>query len=91
MPSDYLMLRLRELTEFHDEIEAKLAAFTDKQHALSLSLLHADHPIAYDEIAQAIDQLSDEIAALQDRLDMIEEEIAWRDRCEERRDTPIVV
>lgn len=74
--SDYLGLPLRSLRDLHAETAARVTT-------LEIERIHAD-----ESRHEAIDE---ELNQMHDRLDVLEEEIAWRDRSEERRDSPIVL
>ena len=92
--SDYLDLPLRSLRGLYDEVAAQVLDRERRQEALMLAKTEADLELRFEE-ADALgaehDRLGDELGPLMDRMEEIEEEIAWIERGEDRRDNPMVL
>ncbi len=93
----YLDALLRSLRDLYDEVAAHVFEREQQQEALMEAITDAELLLCFDEperldiLRAAYDRLSDELVPLLDRLDEIEEELAWTLRGEERRDNPLTL
>ena len=91
MTSAYLSLPLRSLRELYDEAAAAVLDRELQQEALMEAMTDAELRSCfeeYDKLSEAHDRLDDELEALLDRIEEIEEEIAWAWRREDARERP---
>ncbi len=87
--SDFLDLPLRSLRDLYDEVAAQVLDREQRQEALLIAKTAADLELRFEEaeaLGEEHDRLDGELAPLLDRLEEIEEELAWIERREERRD-----
>jgi hypothetical protein len=81
MTSEYLGQPLRSLSDIRAETEAAVRDLEQRQEGLCLLKTEADLELRFeaaDELGERIDALSDKLGPLLDRLDTLEEEIAFR-------------
>ncbi len=78
--SDYLDRPLRSLSELRDEIACEVAEVEAQQITTARQMLEADSPEAYDDLEAAASRHERELHRLMDRLDEVEEELAWAHR-----------
>jgi hypothetical protein len=89
-----LNIPLRSLRELYDEIAAQVLDREQQQEALILAKTEAELEIRFEEadaLGDEHDRLDSELAPLLDRMEEIEEELAWIERGEDRRDNPMVL
>ncbi len=94
MTSAYLSLPLRSLRDLHDEVAAQVLARQQQQEALLEAMTDAELIVCFEnaeELREAHDRLGDELGPLLNRLEEIEEEIAWHDRGEDARERPLTL
>ena len=92
--SPFLSLPLRSLRDLYDEVAAQVLDREQQQEALIEAITDAELILCFedaDQLREAHDRLGDELGPLLDRLEEIEEELAWIERGEERGLSPIVL
>lgn len=75
--SDYLLPECRSLISVRDGVEAKIDELNERIEAWAAALLHANGD-EHDTLGMAIDHASDEIARLEGRIDMLDDELGYR-------------
>ena len=83
MRSSFLDLPLRSLRDLASETEAEIADLEAQAEALMERRTVADLELRFeesDELGYQIDAISDKLGPLQDRLETLEDEIAWREQ-----------
>ena len=92
--SPYLSLDPRSLRDLYAETEAAVREREQQQEALMEAMTDAELSLCFEEhdaLAAAHDRLGDELGPLLDRLEQIEEEIAWAERGEDARERPLTL
>ena len=81
--SCYLDLPLRSMRDLASETEAEIAALEAQAEALMERKTVADLELRFeesDDLGSQVDAISDKLGPLLDRLETLEDEIAWREQ-----------
>jgi hypothetical protein len=83
MTSEYLDLPLRSLRDLAAETEAAIDRLETEREVMETRMMHASLELRFDdegELGEILDRIADELGPLNGRREMLEDEIAWRNR-----------